>query len=183
MDTLTLIDSIKRKPLYKKKDRIEKDVEKDILSMQSKLRSIARVEESKKEPNKDELAEQYLEKEKKEYIEGEEKFNKIHKDAYGKRWSLLTKEEQENALKSYFEGISESYFGEDKKRDDFLNDCLKRLDEGKLRTIKDIEYDRVNKRIIKICDLKFDVNSTQYYWVIKKEKKKNLLKKFLGKKK
>ena len=57
-----LIDSIKRKPLYKKKDRIERDVEKDILSIQSKLRSIARVEESKKEPNKDELADLYLQK-------------------------------------------------------------------------------------------------------------------------
>lgn len=177
-----LIDSIKRKPLYKKKDRIERDVEKDILSIQSKLRSIARVEESKKEPNKDELADLYLEKEKKEYLEGEEKFNKITKEAYGKRWGVLTREDQENALKEFFEGIPDEYFGDKKK--EFLDECLKRLDEGNLKTVKEIEYDRVNKRIIKLCDLKFDINSKQYYWVIKKEKKKkNLLKKFISKKK
>lgn len=88
-------------------------------------------------------------------------------------WRQLSNEEREQKVLSYLEQLS---INTGKKvAPDSLALLLQKLREGKLTLKKEVEYDRINQRVIKLyCLVTEDHNPTYHYRSeenIKKEKK------------
>lgn len=165
-----LIDNIKGKSSKSTSSRVKKDVEKDIDLMQIKLAKLSRTEHTKSRYSENYLSEEYLEsiKSGKDHLDGKEKINRIDDTSYGPNWYKLPLEERESMLMEYFDDLDESLFDD---KEAVITEALSRLHDNKLKTAKDVKYDRVNQRIIKLIDLKFDMTCKKFVWIENKVKR------------
>jgi hypothetical protein len=165
-----LIDNIKRKSTITKSSKVKKDVEKDINIMQIKLAKLSRQEKAKSRYSDNYLSEEYLEsiKSGNDHLNGKEKINRIDADSYGPNWYKLSIDDKETKLMDYFDDLNDDLF-EDKEL--AIAEAMSRLHDNKLNTSKDVKYDRVNQRVIKLLDLKLDMTVKKFIWLEKKVKK------------
>lgn len=177
-----LVDNIKGKSSKPTTSRVKRDVEKDINIMQIKLAKLSRTEHGKSRYSDNYLSEEYLEsiKSGKDHLDGKEKINRINETSYGANWYKLPVEERESKLMEYFDDLDDTLFDD---KDAIVTEALSRLHDNKLKTAKDVKYDRVNQRIIKLIDLKLDMVTKKFIWLDKKVKKErpNWMKKMLKK--
>lgn len=173
-----LLDSVKKQGGGKKKSTLKRDTEKDIDQMQAKLGRLMRAEAKRSaDPSADLLADQYFESRR---VEGEMKVNRIDETSYGKIWSRLPLDKKEELLMEFFDQYEDTMFDD---KESIIAEGMNRLHNKQLNTAKQVKYDRVNQRVIKLLDLKFNVETEQFYWSNKVEKKtrpkwmKNMLKK------
>lgn len=165
-----IIDNIKQKSSKPTSSRVKKDVEKDIALMQIKLAKLNKIEKSKSRYSDNYLSEEYLEsiKSGKDHLNGREKINKIGEDSYGPNWYKLPIEEREEKLMEYFDDLDDSLFND---KEEIVKEALSRLHDNKLKTAKEVKYDRVNQRVIKLIDLKLNMVDKKFVWMEKKVKK------------
>lgn len=165
-----LIDNIKRKSSKSTSSRVKKDVEKDINMMQIKLAKLSRSEQGKSRYSDNYLSEEYLEsiKSGKDHLDGKEKINRIDETSYGPNWYKLPVDKRESKLMEYFDDLDDALFDD---KETVVTEALSRLHDNKLKTAKEVKYDRVNQRIIKLIDLKLDMTTKKFIWMEKKTKK------------
>lgn len=165
-----LIDNIKRKSSKSTSNRVRKDVEKDINIMQIKLAKLSRTDHAKSRYSENYLSEEYLEsiKSGKDHLDGKEKINRIDETSYGPNWYKLPVDERESKLMEYFDDLDDTLFDD---KETIVAEALARLHDNRLKTAKEVKYDRVNQRIIKLIDLKLDMIRKKFVWMEKKVKK------------
>lgn len=165
-----LLETVKRKSSKGNSKKLVREVEKDINLMQVKLSKLSRAEQGKTRFSESYLSEQYLEsiKSGKDHLDGKEKINRIDEESYGPNWFKLTMEEREEKLMEYFDDLDETLFTD---KDAATQEAISRLHDNKLRTAKEVKYDRVNKRVIKLMDMKFDMTTKRFCWIEKSKKK------------
>lgn len=165
-----LIDNIKRKSSKSTPSRVKKDVEKDINMMQIKLAKLSRSEHGKSRYSDNYLSEEYLEsiKSGKDHLDGKEKINRIDETSYGPNWYKLPVDERESKLMEYFDDLDDALFDD---KEAAITEALERLHDNSLKTAKEVKYDRVNQRIVKLIDLKLNMTTKKFIWIEKKAKK------------
>ena len=172
-----LLDNIKNKSSKPISNKIKKDVEKDINIMNYKLKRIIQNSHQNSNLSENYLSEQYLEsiKKGKSSLDGKEKINKIDDKSYGANWYKLSLETREEKLLEYFDDLDDILFENKENKESIISNVLILLHENKLNTSKEVKYDRVNQRIIKLMNLKLNLETKKFIWVetiIKKERPK-----------
>lgn len=103
--------------------------------------------------------------EKKEIEKEEEKFNLYNKDKKYIEWRYLDIENRLKLINIYFDKIVIN--------DELKNEIIQMVKNGKLKTLKEIKFDKINQQILEIKFLYYDEDKKEY---LKKKINKKLIK-------